>query len=129
MAEQEKNGAIGHAEAHREMTIRVSENLAQAEKGKKAAKADQRVYVEQQESTAAIGEAVAHREKTVRVAENVAQAEKGRKAAEADQRVFVQAQEAEAIKGENTARPTSRSRTPRSRCARPRRCSAARSRG
>jgi flotillin len=104
VAEQEKKGEIGHAEAHREMTIRVSENVAQAEKGKKAAMADQRVFVEQQEAAAAIGEAEAHREKTVRVAENVAQAEKGKKAAEADQRVFVQGQEAEAIKGENTAR-------------------------
>ncbi len=104
VAEQEKKGEIGHAEAHREMTIRVSENVAQAEKGKKVAEADQRVFVQQQESSAAIGEAVAHREKTVRVAENVAQAEKGKKAAEADQRIFVQAQEAEAIKGENTAR-------------------------
>lgn len=104
VAEQEKIGAIGHAEAAREQTIRVAEQYAHAEKGKKAAEADQRVYVEQQEASAAIGEAVAHREKTVKVAENVAGAEKGKKAAEADQRVFVQAQEAEAIKGENTAR-------------------------
>lgn len=104
VAEQEKKGEIGHADAHREMTIRVAEQVAQAEKGKKAAEADQRVFVQQQESAAAIGEAAAHREKAVRVAENVAQSEKGKKAAEADQRVFVQAQEAEAIKGENTAR-------------------------
>jgi flotillin len=104
VAEQEKKGEIGHADAHREMTVRVAEQVAQAEKGKKAAEADQRVFVQQQESAAAIGEAAAHREMTVRVAENVAQSEKGKKAAEADQRVFVQGQEAEAIKGENTAR-------------------------
>jgi flotillin len=104
VAEQEKMGEIGSAENQREKTIRVAENVAQSEKGKKAAEADQRVFVQQQESTAAIGEAVATREKTVRVAENVAQAEKGKKAAEADQRVFVQQQEAEAIKGENTAK-------------------------
>jgi flotillin len=104
VSEQDKFGEIGNAENIREKTIRVAENLAQSEKGKKAAEADQRVFVQQQESTAAIGEAVANREKAVRVAENLAGAEKGRKAAEADQRVYVQQQEAEAIKGENTAK-------------------------
>ena len=103
VSEQDKFGEIGNAENIREKTIRVAENVAQSEKGKKAAEADQRVFVQQQESTAAIGEAAANREKTVRVAENLAQAEKGRKAAEADQRVYVQQQEAEAIKGENTS--------------------------
>lgn len=104
VSEQDKIGEIGNAENRREQTIRVAENVAQSEKGKKAAEADQRVFVQQQESTAAIGEAVAVREKTVRVAENVAEAEKGKKAAEANQRIFVQGQEAEAIKGENTAK-------------------------
>jgi flotillin len=104
VAEQEKIGDVGQAEAVRERTIRVAENVAQSEKGKKAAEADQRVFVQQQEATAAIGEAAANRERTIRVAENVAQSEKGKKAAEADQRVFVQQQEAEAIKGENTSR-------------------------
>jgi flotillin len=104
VAQQDKLGEIGHAEANREKTIRVAENVAQSEKGKKAAEADQRVFVQQQEATAAIGESTANREKTVRVAENTAQAEKGKKAAEADQRVFVQQQEAEAVKGENTSK-------------------------
>ncbi len=104
VSEQDKIGEIGNSVNRREQTIKVAENVAQSEKGKKAAEADQRVFVQQQESTAAIGEAEAVRQKTVRVAENVAQAEKGKKAAEADQRVFVQGQEAEAIKGENTAK-------------------------
>src|SRR5262245_24436615 len=104
VSEQDKFGEIGNAENMREKTIRVAENLAQSEKGRKAAEADQRVFVQQQEATAAIGEAVANRDKSVRVAENLAQAEKGRKTAEADQRVYVQQQEAEAIKGENTAK-------------------------
>ncbi len=104
VSEQDKIGEIGNSVNRRDQTIKVAENVAQSEKGKKAAEADQRVFVQQQESTAAIGEAEAVREKTVRVAENVAQAEKGKKAAEADQRVFVQGREAEAIKGENTAK-------------------------
>ncbi len=104
VAVQEKLGSIGEAEAVREKEIRVAENLAQADKGKKKADADRRVFVQQQETTATIGEAEANREKEIRVAENVAQSEKGKKKAEADRRVFVQAQEAEAVSGENKAK-------------------------
>jgi len=103
VANQEKTGAIGQAEAFREKEIKVAENVAQAEKGKKAADADRRVYVQGQETQATVGEAQAIREKEIKVAENVAQAVKGKKAAEADQRVFVQGQEAQAVKGENEA--------------------------
>ena len=56
VADQEKMGAIGEADAHREKTIRVAENLASAEKGKKKAMADQRIYVEGQEAEAVKGE-------------------------------------------------------------------------
>jgi flotillin len=104
VAEQDKKGAIGEAEATREKTIRVAENVAESEKGKKQAEADQRVFVQQQETHATIGEAEANREKEIRVAENVAEAQKGKKKAEADQRVFVQGQEAQAIDGENKAK-------------------------
>jgi len=104
VAVQVKTGAIGEAEAVREKDIRVAENVAQAEKGKKAAEADQRIYVQQQETEASVGEAEAYREKEIKVAENVAQSEKGKKAAEADRRVYVQGQEAGAIKGENEAK-------------------------
>jgi flotillin len=101
VAEQEKLGAIGQAEANKTRDVRVAENVAAAEKGKKAAEADRRVYVQQQEAVATIGEAEANRDKTIRVAENVAQSEKGKKKAEADQRVFVKGQESFAVEGEN----------------------------
>jgi flotillin len=104
VAEQEKHGAIGEAEASREKEIKVAENLAQAEKGKKTAEADRRVFVQQQETTATIGEAEADRDREIKVAENLAQAEKGMKQAEADKRVFVHQQEAQAVAGENTAK-------------------------
>ncbi|NLX14931.1 MAG: flotillin family protein [Phycisphaerales bacterium] len=103
VAEQEKIGAIGEAQAVRERTIRVAENFAESEKGQKKAEADKRVFVRQQETTASVGEAEADREKNIRLAENVAQAEKGQKKAEADKRIFVQQQEAEAVKGEKQA--------------------------
>jgi flotillin len=103
VADQERFGAVGQAEANREKEIKVAENTAQAEKGKKHAEMDQRVYVQQQETQATVGEAEAIREKEIKVAENVAQAQKGKKKAEADKRVYVQGQEATAVKGENEA--------------------------
>lgn len=104
VAEQEKLGAIGEAEATRVKEIRVAENVAESEKGKKKAEADQRVFVQQQETEATIGEAVANRDKEIKVAENVAESAKGQKKAEADKRIFVQQQEAQAVDGENRAK-------------------------
>ncbi|MBU0479656.1 MAG: flotillin family protein [Proteobacteria bacterium] len=104
VAEQEKLGAIGEAEATKVKEIRVAENVAEAQKGKKKAEADQRVFVQQQEAEATIGEAAADREKEIKVAENVAESQKGQKRAEADRRIVVQQQEAQAVDGENKAK-------------------------
>lgn len=103
VAEQEKLGSIGESHATREREIKVAENVAGAEKGKKQAEADQRIFVQQQESNATIGEAAANREKEIKVAENRAESDKGQKKAEADKRIYIQAQEAEAVEGENKA--------------------------
>ncbi|MCE5230947.1 flotillin family protein [bacterium] len=104
VAGQEKLGSIGEAEAVRERTIKVAQNVAESEKGKKAAEAGQRIYVQQQETAASVGEAEAHREREIKVAQNLAEAVKGKKAAEASQRVYVAGQESEAVKGENIAK-------------------------
>lgn len=104
VAEQEKLGAIGEAEATKVKEIRVAENVAESEKGKKKAEADQRVFVQQQEAEATIGEAAANRDKEIKVAENVAESAKGQKKAEADRRIVVQQQEAQAVEGENRAK-------------------------
>ncbi len=56
VAQQTKLGAIGEADAKREETIRVSESLAEAEKGKKTAIASQRIFVQQKEAEAVAGE-------------------------------------------------------------------------
>ncbi|MCP4219371.1 MAG: flotillin family protein [bacterium] len=101
---QQKLGAIGQAEANREKDIKVAENTAAAEKGKKTAEADQRIFVQQKESEAMVGEAKANRDKDVGVAVNIAESIKGKKHAEADQRIFVQTKEAEAIGGENISK-------------------------
>ncbi|UCD77598.1 MAG: flotillin family protein [Desulfobacterales bacterium] len=104
VAEQEKLGEIGQAQATKEKEIKVAENVAEAEKGKKKAEAERRIFVQQQESEATIGEAQADKQKEIKVAENVAEAEKGKKKAEADKRIYIQQQEAMAIEGENTAK-------------------------
>ena len=56
VANAERDGAVGSAEADRAREIQVAENMAQAEKGKKAAEADQRVFVNEQEAIAVEGE-------------------------------------------------------------------------
>ena len=62
VAQQTKFGAIGEAEAKREEVIRVAENMSAAEKGKKSALADQRIYVQQKEAEAVKGENTAQGE-------------------------------------------------------------------
>jgi flotillin len=56
VAEQDKLGAIGESMAHREQTVQVAVNVAEAEKGKKQADADRRIYVQQREADAVAGE-------------------------------------------------------------------------
>ena len=65
VAEQEKFGAIGTAEANREKDIRVAENVALAEKGRKKAEADQRIYVQAREAEAIDGENTAAAEMAI----------------------------------------------------------------
>ncbi len=56
VANAERDGAIGAAEANKTREIQVAENMAEADKGRKAAEADKRVYVENQEALAISGE-------------------------------------------------------------------------
>ena len=56
VANAERDGAVGAAAANRTKEIEVAKNLAEAEKGRKTAEADQRVYVGQQEALAVSGE-------------------------------------------------------------------------
>ncbi len=62
VANAERDGAVGAARADRAREIEVAENLAEAEKGRKTAEADQRVYVGQQEALAISGENAAKAE-------------------------------------------------------------------
>lgn len=90
VANAERDGAIGKAEADRTREIQVAQNNAEAEKGRKAAQADQRVYVEQQEAMAVSGENAAQAE-IARANADLAEAE-----ASAKQRADVATAQAEA---------------------------------
>jgi len=104
VSDQDRKGSVGESEQVRERTIKVAQNVAESEKGKKQAEADKRIYLQQQEALATIGEAEANRDLQIKVAQNEATSVQGQKKAEAEKRIFVQSQEAEAIAGENRAR-------------------------
>jgi len=104
VSDQDRKGSVGESEQVRERTIKVAQNVAESEKGKKQAEADRRIYVQQQEALATIGEAEANRDIQIKVAQNQATSVQGQKKAEAEKRIFVEAQEAEAIAGENRAK-------------------------
>src|SRR6186713_378999 len=104
VSDQDRKGSVGESEQVRERTIKVAQNVAESEKGKKQAEADKRIYIQQQEALATIGEAEANRDLQIKVAQNEATSVQGQKKAEAEKRVFVEAQEAEAIAGENRAK-------------------------
>ena len=103
VAHHAKVGSIGESENTREMTVRVAENVAESEKGKKQAEAGQRVFVAEQETSAMVGEAEAKRLREIRLMQNLAEAEKGKMQAIADQRVYVAEQERDAANGEKKA--------------------------
>ncbi|MCG3174244.1 MAG: Inner membrane protein YqiK [Myxococcota bacterium] len=104
VALQEKDGAIGEANANREKEVLVAQQVAQSAMGQKEAERDQRITVARLEAEGVSGEAQSHREQDVAVAEQKAKAEEGKKRAQRDQRVAVAALEADAVKGENTAK-------------------------
>ena len=56
VANAERDGAIGKANADRDREVQVAQNVAESEKGKKAAEVDRRVFVQQQEATGVQGE-------------------------------------------------------------------------
>ncbi len=96
VAEQEKFGAIGTAEANREKDVRVAENVAAAEKGRKKAEADQRIYVQAREAEAIDGENTAQAEIAIsNSALAVKEAEAKRKAEIARREADVEIQKAQ----------------------------------
>ena len=56
VAQAERDGAVGTAEADRQREVEVAEHMAESEKGKKGAEINQRVYVQSQEALGIEGE-------------------------------------------------------------------------
>ncbi|MDP6011612.1 MAG: SPFH domain-containing protein, partial [Candidatus Poseidoniaceae archaeon] len=56
VAQAERDGAVGTAEADRQREVEVAEHRAESEKGKKGAEINQRVYVQSQEALGIEGE-------------------------------------------------------------------------
>ncbi len=110
-ADAMRDGAIGEAKANRDKDIQVAENFAEAEKGKKAAEADQRVFVQEQEATAVQGENVSraqiaeyNAELAEKEAEALRRAEVARKQAEAEIEKAQYDLESERLRAEEIAR-------------------------
>ncbi|MBN2499799.1 MAG: hypothetical protein JXB38_03465 [Anaerolineales bacterium] len=111
VAENEKMGAIGSANANREKDIRVAENAAEAEKGKKSAEAGQRIFVQEREAEAVDGEnkakaniAQSNAELAVKEAEAQQQAEIARREAVAQIQKAQYLAEQERLKAEDIVR-------------------------
>ncbi|GJM18447.1 MAG: flotillin [Phycisphaeraceae bacterium] len=103
VAQQEREGAIGEAQAIRERNVRVAQEKALADQGQKEAERQKRVAVAGYEAEALTGEAESHRNQDIAVAERKAETVAASKRAEQQQRVQVAAAEADAVEGENTS--------------------------
>ena len=62
VANAERDGAIGKANADRDREVQVAQNVAESQKGQKAAEVDRRVFVQQQEATGVQGENISRAE-------------------------------------------------------------------
>jgi flotillin len=104
VANADRGGAIGHANADREQQVEVARLRADSMSGQKQAERDQRVRVAKYEAEGLSGEADARREQDIAVAAQAALAAQGKKQAEMDQRVKVAQLEATAVRGENESK-------------------------
>lgn len=103
VAQADRDGATGEAQANRERTVSVAKETAAATEGEKEAERKQRVAVAELESLAVAGEAESRRNQDIAVAERNAETAAAKKRAEQAQRVQVAEAEARAVEGENTS--------------------------
>jgi len=104
VAQQEKLGAIGEAEASKDKEVQVALQLAQAQIGRTTAIKEQRVQTANLEAEAAMGEASANKEKEVQIAQQESELKIGQTEADKNQRIQTAVYEAEAVQGENTSK-------------------------
>ena len=106
VAEKDKDGAVGEAEAHRDQRIQVASADASAIEGENTAKiqvAQSEAYRDQKEAEA---KAKAENDAKIAIAQTDRDGEIGKAKAMQDQRVQVAAANATAVEGENNAKIT-----------------------
>ena len=101
VAEEERKGGIGVAEAKKVQNIAVAEAEAQAQAGVAQAQKEQRIAVAEAEAQAQSGEADADKQRRIAVKQAEAQALAGEANADKERRIAVKQAEATAIDGEN----------------------------
>ncbi len=101
VAEKDRDGSIGEANARREQRIQVASANSQAEIGEANARREQRIQVASANSKAEIGEADAQREQRIQVASANSKAEIGEADAEQLKRISIAQANATAVEGEN----------------------------
>ena len=103
VAQQEREGSIGEAQAVRERNVRVAQERALSEQGQKEAERQKRVAIAGYEAQAITGEVESKRDLEIATAERVAETVAASKRAEQTQRIQVAEAEASAVDGENTS--------------------------
>ncbi len=106
VAEKDRDGAIGEANARKEQRIQVANANSDAESGEAAATQRKRVQVANANSEAEMGEANANQRKRVQVANALAEAQIGESNAQQKQRTEMSKANASAVEGENIAKIT-----------------------
>ena len=103
VAEEERKGGIGEAEARKAQRIAVSQAEAEAQAGEANADRERRIAVTQAEAQAQSGEADADKQRRIAIKEAEAQAQIGEANADKERRISIKQAEALAIEGENVS--------------------------
>ncbi len=101
VAEEERKGGIGEAEARKAQRIAVSQAEALAQSGEADADKQRRIAVTQAEALAQAGEADADKQRRISIKQAEAEAMIGEAEADKQRRISTKQAEAEAIHGEN----------------------------
>ena len=101
VAEKDRDGSIGEANAHKDQRIQVSDANADAKVGEANANQKERIKIAEANANANIGESEANKNERVEVASRVAAAKIGEAEASKTERVKTAEANATAVQGEN----------------------------
>jgi flotillin len=106
VAEKNRDGSIGEADAHKDQRVQVASANADAKVGEANADQKERILVADAVANARIGEADANRKERIKVADNDANAKIGEAEANRLERIKMSEANATAVEGENEAKIT-----------------------